>query len=430
MLIEQGALRQSGRGWSLDKQLELAMPESVHAVIANRLDLLDAEPTGRCCRPPRWSGCSSGPARWPPRWAGRSSRSNGRCAGWSSATSSTSSPPRPWPGRPEYRFRHVLVRDVCYQRLPRAERVARHERAADWLDALSHEPAAPTWPRCWPTTAGRPTRSPARSACRSAGTPGRPGRRCTGRPAGRTRCTRWTRRRATPVGRSAWPTTSDPAGRLQLELLARRSGVLPRRQRVPRPAAARSRLHRLADRLLAHGDRRRRGPGVDAARPGGLAARRPAATRWLPGPRGPAVRRAAGQPAEGRRATPSWAGCTCSTTSATRPWRRPDTAAEIAERLGLTETRANARITAGHGPLPGRRPGRPGRAARGRRVHAGSAAARAAAGPRRTWPGRCREEGDWLRSDALLDGRAGPYGQRSDADHQLLGGGDAGLVRG
>ena len=26
-------------------------------------------------------------------------------------------------GEPEYRFRHVLVRDVCYQRLPRAERV-------------------------------------------------------------------------------------------------------------------------------------------------------------------------------------------------------------------------------------------------------------------------------------------------------------------
>src|SRR6185437_3049512 len=31
-------------------------------------------------------------------------------------------------GQPEYRFGHVLVRDVCYQRLPRTERVARHER--------------------------------------------------------------------------------------------------------------------------------------------------------------------------------------------------------------------------------------------------------------------------------------------------------------
>ena len=36
---------------------------------------------------------------------------------------------------PEYRFRHVLVSDVCYERLPMGERIARHVRAADWLDA-------------------------------------------------------------------------------------------------------------------------------------------------------------------------------------------------------------------------------------------------------------------------------------------------------
>jgi tetratricopeptide (TPR) repeat protein len=40
-------------------------------------------------------------------------------------------------GQPEYRFGHVLVRDVCYQRLPRTERVARHERTANWLDSVS-----------------------------------------------------------------------------------------------------------------------------------------------------------------------------------------------------------------------------------------------------------------------------------------------------
>jgi tetratricopeptide (TPR) repeat protein len=40
-------------------------------------------------------------------------------------------------GQAEYRFRHVLVRDVCYRRLPRTELVARHERAAGWLDGLS-----------------------------------------------------------------------------------------------------------------------------------------------------------------------------------------------------------------------------------------------------------------------------------------------------
>jgi hypothetical protein len=40
-------------------------------------------------------------------------------------------------GQLEYRFRHSLVRDVCYQRLPRAERVLRHHRTADWLETVA-----------------------------------------------------------------------------------------------------------------------------------------------------------------------------------------------------------------------------------------------------------------------------------------------------
>src|SRR5690606_2301497 len=43
-------------------------------------------------------------------------------------------------GDSEFRFRHVLVRDVCYQRLPRAERAARHERTAGWLEDLAGQP--------------------------------------------------------------------------------------------------------------------------------------------------------------------------------------------------------------------------------------------------------------------------------------------------
>jgi hypothetical protein len=40
-------------------------------------------------------------------------------------------------GQTEYCFGHVLVRDVCYQRLPRTERVARHELTAGWLDTVA-----------------------------------------------------------------------------------------------------------------------------------------------------------------------------------------------------------------------------------------------------------------------------------------------------
>jgi class 3 adenylate cyclase/tetratricopeptide (TPR) repeat protein len=38
---------------------------------------------------------------------------------------------------PECTFRHVLVRDLAYRRLPRERRAQQHHRAADWLDALT-----------------------------------------------------------------------------------------------------------------------------------------------------------------------------------------------------------------------------------------------------------------------------------------------------
>jgi predicted ATPase len=40
-------------------------------------------------------------------------------------------------GQDEYAFRHVLVRDVAYGQIPRAERAERHRRAAEWIDSLS-----------------------------------------------------------------------------------------------------------------------------------------------------------------------------------------------------------------------------------------------------------------------------------------------------
>ena len=237
MLIEQGALRQSGRGWSLEKRLDLPMPDSVHAVIANRVDLLDPR-TAPCCSPPPWWACSSGRARSPRRWAARSSRSSARCAGWSSATSCTSRPTSTMAGQPEFRFRHVLVRDVCYQRLPRTERVARHERTADWLDALSrsrdtdlaevlahHRWAAHEIAR----TLGVDTARYAPAGARRAAPGGPPGVR-PARP-GR-------RRRATSGAPWRWPTSRDPVDRLQLELLGTEISFYRDRRPASSPAAA------------------------------------------------------------------------------------------------------------------------------------------------------------------------------------------------
>ena len=37
----------------------------------------------------------------------------------------------------EYAFRHVLMRDVAYGQIPRAQRADKHRRAAAWIESLS-----------------------------------------------------------------------------------------------------------------------------------------------------------------------------------------------------------------------------------------------------------------------------------------------------
>ncbi|HEX7744738.1 MAG TPA: AAA family ATPase, partial [Micromonosporaceae bacterium] len=136
MLIEQGALRQAGRSWALDRHQHLPMPDSVHSVIANRVDLL--EPTDRTVL---LAASVVGMQFWPGAVAaslGRSVESVERALRRLEHRDFVHEQPEStMAGQPELRFRHVLVRDVCYQRLPRTERVARHERTADWLDGLS-----------------------------------------------------------------------------------------------------------------------------------------------------------------------------------------------------------------------------------------------------------------------------------------------------
>ncbi|WP_121155881.1 adenylate/guanylate cyclase domain-containing protein [Micromonospora pisi] len=136
MLIEQGALRQSGRGWSLEKQHDLPMPDSVHAVIANRVDLLDVNDrtvllAASVVGMQFWPGAVASALGQPVESVERALRRLEQRDFVHEQAGSIMA------GQPEFRFRHVLVRDVCYQRLPRTERVARHERTADWLDALS-----------------------------------------------------------------------------------------------------------------------------------------------------------------------------------------------------------------------------------------------------------------------------------------------------
>jgi predicted ATPase/class 3 adenylate cyclase len=132
MLAEQGSLQPSDAVASQ----QLPMPDSVHAVIANRVDLLDVAD-----RAVLQAAAVVGMQFWPGAVAAAMGRPADRIERAlrrleqrdliHELAASTMA------GQPEYRFGHVLVRDVCYQRLPRTERVARHERTAEWLDSMS-----------------------------------------------------------------------------------------------------------------------------------------------------------------------------------------------------------------------------------------------------------------------------------------------------
>nr|WP_281167852.1 adenylate/guanylate cyclase domain-containing protein [Longispora albida] len=131
MLIEQGSLR-----GALHQDDDLPMPDNVHAVIANRIDLLD--PADRTILQ---AAAVVGTQFWPGAVAaavGRPAESIERALRrLEQRDLVTEQPESTMAGQAEYRFRHVLVREVCYQRLPRTERIARHERTAAWLTGVS-----------------------------------------------------------------------------------------------------------------------------------------------------------------------------------------------------------------------------------------------------------------------------------------------------
>ncbi|MGC5018163.1 adenylate/guanylate cyclase domain-containing protein [Micromonospora sp. DT47] len=133
MLLDGGLLEPAAR---LDPAGSPGMPRTVQAVIANRLDLL--EPADRAVLQ---AAAVVGVQFWPAPVA----TALGRPVEWVERALDRLQrrdmvyelPAATMPGQPEYRFRHILVRDVCYQRLPRAERVVRHQRTADWLEQLT-----------------------------------------------------------------------------------------------------------------------------------------------------------------------------------------------------------------------------------------------------------------------------------------------------
>ncbi|MFV2101434.1 ATP-binding protein [Micromonospora sp. LOL_024] len=397
MLIEQGALRHSGRGWSLEKHLDLPMPESVHAVIANRVDLLDAKD-----RTVLLAAAVVGVQFWPGAVAaavGQSVESVERALRRLEQRdfvheqgASTMA------GQPEYRFRHVLVRDVCYQRLPRTERVARHERAADWLDTLSQsrdtDLAEVLAHHRW--AAHEIARSLGMETRRHAG----PARAALHRAARRAYALHGLEAAAGHAGRAlGLADDSDPVGRLQLELLSTEISFY-RDGNAFLSGGGPEQVQALADRLLAGGDE------ACAARAWTLLGQ----AAWLRADRRAAlacldraVRLFDPLPDSAQKAD---AFAELGRLHMLNYERDPavaaaDTAAAIGERLGLTETHTNARITAATARFQaGDRAGLDELYAIVEFTRAGQLLALPRATQNLAYA--VREEGDWLRSDALL----------------------------
>jgi class 3 adenylate cyclase len=119
---------------------ELELPETVQGIIAARLDSLEPEAK---------SLLQDAAVLGKIFWAG--------ALAWISSVSAAQLEERLRPlvrrefirrgrrssvaGETEYEFGHVLVRDVAYGQIPRAERVAKHRGAAAWIESLSPDRA-------------------------------------------------------------------------------------------------------------------------------------------------------------------------------------------------------------------------------------------------------------------------------------------------
>jgi class 3 adenylate cyclase/tetratricopeptide (TPR) repeat protein len=132
LLRDRELIVRKGSSWEL-RAGEVPLPDSVHAVIAARLDTLD---------PATKSLLGDAAVIGKVFWAGAVAEMGGRDQVAASATlgelvrRELVAPARrsSMAGEVEYAFGHALVRDVAYEQLPRTVRASRHVAAATWIE--------------------------------------------------------------------------------------------------------------------------------------------------------------------------------------------------------------------------------------------------------------------------------------------------------
>ncbi len=125
MLVEQGAIEERHGTWAATERLaRTSMPDSIHGVIAARLDLLEAREREALRE------CSvMGRVFWPSAVG----VDDDLVATLGRRAIVSEQPESAFSGRREFAFKHALTHEVAYATLPRYERGALHRRVAEWL---------------------------------------------------------------------------------------------------------------------------------------------------------------------------------------------------------------------------------------------------------------------------------------------------------
>ncbi|HYN18900.1 MAG TPA: adenylyl cyclase, partial [Actinomycetes bacterium] len=121
-----------------NRPVALPLPETVHAIIAARLDALPAEEKAAL-----QDLSVLGRVGWVGALAAVSGRSRAEVEACLESLRAKEFLYRvgraSMAGEREYGFRHVLVCEVAYGQIPRLERAGKHRRAAAWLESVSAE---------------------------------------------------------------------------------------------------------------------------------------------------------------------------------------------------------------------------------------------------------------------------------------------------
>jgi class 3 adenylate cyclase/tetratricopeptide (TPR) repeat protein len=141
MLSDRGILIRDGPAVRIATGADIPVPESVHALIAARLDTLpadrkallhDAAVVGKIF----WTGAVASMAGVDARTVGDGLRELVRKELVRPTRNSSVE------GQDEFSFWHLLVRDVAYQQIPRAARGRKHSLAARWIEQIAEKRVA------------------------------------------------------------------------------------------------------------------------------------------------------------------------------------------------------------------------------------------------------------------------------------------------